>query len=80
MAPARHPTLKDARAAEEIAAGIGDEDPREFFVRPLSVGVGRIAAAFYPEPVVVRMSDFKSNEYARLVGGRAVPARPLFFR
>jgi pyruvate, water dikinase len=35
----------------------------------LSEGVGRIAAAFYPKPVIVRMSDFKSNEYARLIGG-----------
>jgi pyruvate,water dikinase len=36
----------------------------------LAEGIGRIAAAFYPKPVIVRMSDFKSNEYARLIGGR----------
>ena len=36
----------------------------------LSEGVGTIAAAFYPKPVIVRMSDFKSNEYASLIGGR----------
>ncbi len=42
----------------------------EFFVQRLSEGVGTIAAAFYPRPVVVRMSDFKSNEYASLLGGR----------
>ncbi len=41
----------------------------EFFVERLSEGIGTIAAAFWPKPVVVRMSDFKSNEYASLVGG-----------
>ena len=45
-------------------------DPAAFFVEKLSEGVATIAAAFYPKPVVVRMSDFKSNEYARLIGGR----------
>ena len=43
--------------------------PEDFFVEALSEGVGTIAAAFYPRPVVVRMSDFKSNEYAALLGG-----------
>ena len=47
-----------------------DADPAAFFVRELSEGIGTIAAAFYPKPVVVRMSDFKSNEYAGLLGGR----------
>ena len=42
-----------------------------FFVERLSEGIGTIAAAFWPKPVVVRMSDFKTNEYASLVGGRA---------
>ena len=42
----------------------------DFFVEKLSEGVGTIAAAFYPKPVVVRMSDFKSNEYATLLGGQ----------
>ncbi len=41
----------------------------EYFVERLAEGVGTIAAAFYPKPVVVRLSDFKSNEYAKLVGG-----------
>ena len=49
----------------------GYENPTEFFVQRLSEGVGTIAAAFYPKPVVVRMSDFKTNEYASLIGGRA---------
>jgi pyruvate,water dikinase len=42
----------------------------DYFVERLSEGVGTIAAAFYPKPVIVRMSDFKTNEYASLVGGR----------
>ena len=41
----------------------------DFFVERLSEGVGMIAAAFYPKPVIVRLSDFKTNEYAKLVGG-----------
>ena len=44
--------------------------PSEYFIRELSEGVGMIAAAFYPKPVIVRMSDFKTNEYASLLGGR----------
>jgi pyruvate, water dikinase len=45
--------------------------PREFFVRTLAEGVGTIAAAFWPKPVIIRLSDFKTNEYARLLGGAA---------
>jgi len=44
--------------------------PADYFVRQLSEGVGTIAAAFYPKPVIVRMSDFKTNEYASLLGGK----------
>ncbi|MEE1650410.1 phosphoenolpyruvate synthase [Brachybacterium sp. J144] len=54
------------RVRERIAAYPG---PREFFVRRIAEGVSMIAAAFAPEPVIVRMSDFKSNEYANLLGG-----------
>ena len=43
--------------------------PADFFVERLSEGVGTIAAAFYPRPVIVRLSDFKTNEYAGLIGG-----------
>ncbi len=43
--------------------------PSDFFIERLSSGIGMIAAAFYPRPVIVRMSDFKSNEYASLLGG-----------
>lgn len=46
------------------------EDKPQFFVDKLAHGVGIIAAAFYPKPVIVRMSDFKSNEYANLLGGK----------
>lgn len=46
------------------------EDKAQFFVDKLAQGIGTIAAAFYPKPVIVRMSDFKSNEYANLLGGR----------
>jgi pyruvate,water dikinase len=70
MALVRYPKLGDQQAVREIATRIGAEDPREFFIRRLAEGVGRIAAAFYPQPVIVRASDFKTNEYARLIGGR----------
>jgi pyruvate,water dikinase len=69
MALARFPQLKDAAAVRQIRERIGSEDPREFFISRFSEGVGRIAAAFYPKPVIVRTSDFKTNEYARLLGG-----------
>src|SRR5208337_2268964 len=48
---------------------------RDFFVRTLAEGVGTIAAAFYPRPVIVRLSDFKTNEYAQLLGGAAFEPR-----
>ena len=57
---------------EQIAPLIaGYPDPRTFYIDRLAEGVGTIAAAFYPKPVIVRMSDFKSNEYAALLGGEA---------
>jgi pyruvate, water dikinase len=48
----------------------GYDDPVEFYVEKLCEGISTIAAAFAPEPVIVRLSDFKSNEYANLIGGR----------
>jgi pyruvate, water dikinase len=51
------------------------ERPADFFVQRLAEGVGTIAAAFYPKPVIVRMSDFKTNEYAGLLGGRWFEAK-----
>ena len=53
---------------EELTTGF--DDLAEYYVERLSLGVGRIAASRYPDPVIVRFSDFKSNEYAELVGGR----------
>jgi pyruvate,water dikinase len=52
----------------------GYSDPRAFFVEKLAEGVAQIAAAFAPNPVIVRLSDFKSNEYANLLGGRGFEA------
>jgi len=49
---------------------VGHDDPVEFFIDKLSEGIACIAAAFAPEPVIVRLSDFKSNEYANLIGGK----------
>ncbi len=46
------------------------EDPKDFFVKKISEGVGMIAAAFYPRPVIVRTSDFKSNEYKKMIGAQ----------
>jgi pyruvate,water dikinase len=69
MALVRYPNLARAEDVLEIQRRISEEDPRDFFVRCLAEGVGTIAAAFFPKPVIVRMSDFKSNEYARLIGG-----------
>jgi len=56
-------------AIDELTRGYAA--PADYFIERLSEGVGMIAAAFWPKPVVVRMSDFKSNEYASLLGGRA---------
>lgn len=53
----------------EVQAHIGAAEPDEFFVDRLAQGVGQIAAAFWPRPVIVRFSDFKTNEYANLLGG-----------
>ena len=70
MALARFPKLKDLEAINQIRTRLGGEDAREYFIRRFSEGVARIAAAFYPKPVIVRTSDFKTNEYARLLGGQ----------
>jgi pyruvate,water dikinase len=58
--------LKDA-ITKQIA---GYDGPVNFYVDKLAEGIGQIAAAFAPEPVIVRLSDFKSNEYANLIGGK----------
>ncbi|MCC7258235.1 MAG: phosphoenolpyruvate synthase [Gammaproteobacteria bacterium] len=60
------PDLKDV-IREQMS---GYDDPIEFFVARLTEGIASIAAAFAPRPVIVRLSDFKSNEYANLIGGQ----------
>ena len=55
------------RAVESVARG--HASPRAFYVDKLAEGIATIAAAFYPKPVIVRLSDFKSNEYKKLIGG-----------
>ncbi len=49
----------------------GYSDAKDFFIKKISEGVGMIAAAFYPRPVILRTSDFKSNEYKKMIGGSA---------
>jgi pyruvate,water dikinase len=66
-----HPERTDDATRKEITARIrGYPDGATFFEEKLAEGVGRIAAAFHPRPVIVRLSDFKTNEYAGLLGGR----------
>jgi pyruvate,water dikinase len=70
MALAQPDKVGSAKARAAIArATRGYPKPADFFIERLSEGVGTIAAAFYPRPVIVRLSDFKTNEYAGLVGG-----------
>ena len=59
----------DLKEAVENASA-GYENPREFYKDKIAEGVATIAAAFYPKKVIVRMSDFKSNEYRKLIGGK----------
>lgn len=61
--------LPDDLKAEIIPRIAAYSSPREFYVAKLSEGISTLAAAFAPNPVIVRMSDFKSNEYANLIGG-----------
>jgi pyruvate, water dikinase len=68
--------LDDRVAQAKIAELTPQYDRKsDFFVDKLAHGMGTIAAAFYPKPVIVRMSDFKSNEYANLLGGRQFEPR-----
>ena len=67
-----HPERIDDPAVRGQIARLtrGFDRPADYFVRELAEGVGTIAAAFHPKPVIVRLSDFKTNEYASLLGGR----------
>ena len=67
--PERVADPAERAAIERLCRGYAR--PADYFIERLAEGVGTIAAAFYPKPVIVRMSDFKSNEYAALLGGRA---------
>jgi pyruvate, water dikinase len=70
MALVHFDALTDEKAAIAIAELThGYEHKVDYFVDRLSLGLARIAAVFYPKPVIVRMSDFKTNEYANLIGG-----------
>ena len=63
--------IKDPQLKKQIdELTIGYSDKKQFFIDKLAQGVGTIAAAFYPKDVIVRLSDFKTNEYANLIGGQ----------
>jgi pyruvate,water dikinase len=71
MALAEFALLKNKKKKDKISKiTFGYLDKRDFFVDRLSQGIATIAAAFYPKDVIVRMSDFKTNEYANLIGGK----------
>jgi len=62
--------LKDRKVIKQIEEiTVGYKDKKQFFVDKLAEGIGMLGAAFYPKDVIVRMSDFKSNEYKNLIGG-----------
>lgn len=76
--PERVEDAAERREIEELSRNA--ESPSAYFIRQLSEGIGTIAAAFHPKQVVVRLSDFKTNEYASLLGGRwfePVEANPM---
>jgi len=63
----KQPSKKTKKQIDEIA--LGYKDKKQFFIDKLAQGIAIIAAAFYPKDVIVRFSDFKTNEYAHLIGG-----------
>jgi pyruvate,water dikinase len=70
MALVNYDKLKDQKVKKQIdALTFGYQDKKQFFVDKLAEGVATIAAAFYPKDVIIRLSDFKTNEYANLIGG-----------
>jgi pyruvate,water dikinase len=71
MALAHPERITEGDRARIAELAVADASPTAFFVRTLAEGVGTIAAAFWPKPVIVRLSDFKTNEYAQLIGGAA---------
>jgi pyruvate, water dikinase len=72
LALLNYSSIKDKTVKSKIDELTLDyKDKSQFFIDKLAEGVGRIAAAFYPKDVIVRLSDFKTNEYANLIGGQA---------
>ncbi|WP_427173306.1 phosphoenolpyruvate synthase [Arthrobacter sp. 92] len=65
--PERVTDEQEAAQIRELTSAYAD--PKEYFVEALALGIAKIAAPYYPHPVIVRLSDFKTNEYAHLVGG-----------
>ncbi len=71
MALVRYDNLQDRFAWQQICDMTwGYKDKRQYFVEKLALGIAKIAASQYPHPAIVRMSDFKTNEYANLIGGQ----------
>jgi pyruvate,water dikinase len=64
--------LKPDLKNEILAKSAGYESPKQFYIDKLAEGISTLGAAFYPKPVIIRFSDFKSNEYANLLGGKQV--------
>jgi pyruvate,water dikinase len=67
--PERVTDPQDAGQLRALTSGYAD--PKEYFVDALALGIAKIAAPYHPRPVIVRLSDFKTNEYAHLIGGSA---------
>lgn len=71
LALLNHKELDDPELSREIEKRVlGYENEEDFFIKKLSYGIAKIGAAFYPNPVIVRFSDFKTNEYYNLLGGK----------
>ena len=81
LALQRYDEVNDEAVKEQIdELTRGFESREDYFIKKLAMGLSRIAGVWYPKPVIVRMSDFKSNEYADLIGGRQfepVEANPM---
>ncbi|CAF0879919.1 unnamed protein product [Didymodactylos carnosus] len=72
LALVHYSEIKDAKIKKEIddlTMGYDDDNKKQYFIDKLSEAIATIAAAFYPRPVIVRLSDFKTNEYKQLLGG-----------
>jgi len=70
LALCHYKQIKDKKLKEQIdKLTVGYKDKKQFFIDKLAEGVAQIAAAFWPKPVIVRFSDFKTNEYRQLIGG-----------